>query len=278
MTGIIALLPSAPPRFVSLSDEILSLSQDDLPSEVALHISEDCGFDGYTDFRLLFRGKDLETNAGDFLELAGSGQPCTVRVVFRLLGGKGGFGSLLRGQKGRGRKTTDLDAMRDLSGRRLRHAKAVERIKEWMEKNRREDELVDALIGEGPELPKPVPASETLDPDFLRTLKRSTANRSSLVGEGLRKLENVGGPGEFSDAVDVVASKRAKSDVASSSAGWNALSSLGSVSSEEERENSDEDVCEKHVGGACSSSAEPVLHSSSAAAVEKLATSAPTEA
>jgi hypothetical protein len=31
----------------------------------------------------------------------------------------------------------------------------VERIKEWLEKKKREDELVNLLTGEGPELPKP---------------------------------------------------------------------------------------------------------------------------
>lgn len=41
-----------------------------------------------------------------------------------------------------GKKTTNFDAMRDLNGRRIRHVKAVERIKEWLEKKKREDELV----------------------------------------------------------------------------------------------------------------------------------------
>ena len=44
-----------------------------------------------------------------------------------------------------GKKTTNFDAMRDLNGRRIRHVKAVERIKEWLEKKKKEDELVTFL-------------------------------------------------------------------------------------------------------------------------------------
>ena len=37
----------------------------------------------------------------------------------------------------------------------------VERIKEWLEKKKREDELVNLLTGEGPELPKPTSEAAT---------------------------------------------------------------------------------------------------------------------
>merc|ERR1719187_1043087 len=112
-----------------------------------------------------------------------------IKVLFRLLGGKGGFGALLRKQMGQGKKTTNFDAMRDLSGRRLRHAKAVDRIKEWFEKRKIEDDLVKMLTGEGPELPKPKPASEMLDPDFIANMQRSAANKPSLVRQGLARLD-----------------------------------------------------------------------------------------
>eukprot|EP00438_Fugacium_kawagutii_P026253 Skav233568 [mRNA] locus=scaffold563:723471:724061:- [translate_table: standard] len=120
-----------------------------------------------------------------FITAMEGGKVCTVRVVFRLLGGKGGFGSLLRSQKG-GKKTTNFDAMRDLNGRRVRHVKAVERIKEWLEKKKREDELVNLLTGEGPELPKPTSEADTVDPEYMRKLKRSAASRPGLVSEGLK--------------------------------------------------------------------------------------------
>jgi len=54
----------------------------------------------------------------------------TLHLVGQLLGGKGGFGSLLRGA-GRAILTDNVDACRDLSGRRLRQANAEKRLAEW---------------------------------------------------------------------------------------------------------------------------------------------------
>ena len=51
----------------------------------------------------------------------------------KLLGGKGGFGSLLRGQ-GMAARVDNFDACRDLSGRRIRHTNNEIRLKEWEER------------------------------------------------------------------------------------------------------------------------------------------------
>lgn len=72
----------------------------------------------------------------------------TVVVSGRVVGGKGGFGTLLRGQKGGRKKTRNFDACRDLSGRRIRHSKAMERLTGWIEKRKKDDELVEALGGD----------------------------------------------------------------------------------------------------------------------------------
>lgn len=204
MSGIIALLPGERPRFIPVAVELFEVRLDEvadlaryllrytlglctLGEEPEEHVADKIAED---EFRLLYKERDIdnESCAAEFLKTLASGRPCVVRVLFRLLGGKGGFGSLLRSQKGRGKKTTNLDAMRDLTGRRLRHSKAVERIKEWLQKQKRDDELVNMLTGEGPELPKPTPESESLDPEFVRKLKRTAAGRSSLVNEGLKRL------------------------------------------------------------------------------------------
>ncbi|XP_015888769.2 uncharacterized protein LOC107423674 [Ziziphus jujuba] len=57
----------------------------------------------------------------------------TVWLTLRLRGGKGGFGSLLRGAatKAGQKKTSNFDACRDMSGRRLRHVNAEKRLEEW---------------------------------------------------------------------------------------------------------------------------------------------------
>ncbi|KAF9616361.1 hypothetical protein IFM89_029615 [Coptis chinensis] len=57
----------------------------------------------------------------------------TVNLLLRLVGGKGGFGSLLRGAatKAGQKKTNNFDACRDMSGRRLRHVNAEKKLEEW---------------------------------------------------------------------------------------------------------------------------------------------------
>jgi len=159
-------------------------------------LSSAIGLDDEESFRILFDGRDLcegdSVSENAFKNQLGDGKPCIVRILFRLLGGKGGFGALLRKQANKGKKTKNFDAMRDLTGRRLRHSYAVDRIKEWMEKQNKEDELVNLIAGEGPELPKPVPAAESLDPEFVRQLKRSAATRPAVVSEGMRALESEG--------------------------------------------------------------------------------------
>ncbi|KAL5727035.1 hypothetical protein ACHQM5_000271 [Ranunculus cassubicifolius] len=59
----------------------------------------------------------------------------TFHLLLRLVGGKGGFGSLLRGAatKAGQKKTNNFDACRDMSGRRLRHVNAEKRLQEWKE-------------------------------------------------------------------------------------------------------------------------------------------------
>lgn len=57
-----------------------------------------------------------------------------VRVVPRLLGGKGGFGSMLRAIGAQIEKTTNREACRDLSGRRLRDINEEKRLKSWISK------------------------------------------------------------------------------------------------------------------------------------------------
>ncbi|XP_057663849.1 splicing regulator SDE2 [Diorhabda carinulata] len=54
------------------------------------------------------------------------------RIVPRVLGGKGGFGSMLRAIGAQIEKTTNREACRDLSGRRLRDINEEKRLKNWI--------------------------------------------------------------------------------------------------------------------------------------------------
>ncbi|RDY14758.1 Protein SDE2-like protein, partial [Mucuna pruriens] len=74
----------------------------------------------------------------------------SVRLLLRLKGGKGGFGSLLRGAatKAGQKKTNNFDACRDMSGRRLRHVNAEKRLEEWKagEEERRLEKVAEDFL------------------------------------------------------------------------------------------------------------------------------------
>ncbi len=79
-------------------------------------------------WRVVYAGKQLASDRT--LHDYGIERDSTLHLVGQLLGGKGGFGSLLRGA-GRAILTDNVDACRDLSGRRLRQANAEKRLAEW---------------------------------------------------------------------------------------------------------------------------------------------------
>lgn len=71
-------------------------------------------------------------------------------LLLRLRGGKGGFGSLLRGAatKAGQKKTNNFDACRDMSGRRLRHVNAEKKLEEWKAESeeRRLEKLAEKFL------------------------------------------------------------------------------------------------------------------------------------
>lgn len=60
-----------------------------------------------------------------------------------LLGGKGGFGSLLKGQQAVKKKTKNNDACRNLEGKRLRHVNQEQQIKSYQQGIKDEDLILD---------------------------------------------------------------------------------------------------------------------------------------
>lgn len=78
---------------------------------------------------------------------------CNVDILIPLLGGKGGFGSLLRAIGAQIEKTTNRDACRDLSGRRLRDIKREDELRKLIalqerlqeERKRRKKEKLEKL-------------------------------------------------------------------------------------------------------------------------------------
>ncbi|KAM7261151.1 hypothetical protein ACFE04_026626 [Oxalis oulophora] len=89
--------------------------------------------------RLIYSGRLL--NDDDVL----STRDASISLFLPLRGGKGGFGSLLRGAatKAGQKKTNNFDACRDMSGRRLRHVNAEKKLEEWrMEEEERKLEKI----------------------------------------------------------------------------------------------------------------------------------------
>ncbi|KYQ93033.1 hypothetical protein DLAC_05642 [Tieghemostelium lacteum] len=108
-----------------------------------------------------------------------------------MIGGKGGFGSLLRsnakkvGQK----ETTNFDACRDLDGRRLRHVNNEKRLKEWKE-NEEARKLALEKLQQSLSAHKP-PKQVDFDEDkYQSELDKVQKNTLESVEMGLKHLTN----------------------------------------------------------------------------------------
>ena len=112
-----------------------------------------------------------------------------VHAILRLTGGKGGFGSMLRAIGAQIEKTTNREACRDLSGRRLRDINEEKRLKTWLDKQKeREDEAVERrnkkierLLAE--------PKYEFKDEAYELARSELTQNVGDAVEEGFKKAE-----------------------------------------------------------------------------------------
>jgi len=88
---------------------------------------------------LSLAGKTLEVDA-QFASLLSSLVPATVFLSLRLLGGKGGFGSLLRSQRAK-KKTTNFGSSRTLDGRRVRDVERAQQLTEQGKRKAEADEV-----------------------------------------------------------------------------------------------------------------------------------------
>ena len=66
-----------------------------------------------------------------------------IYMKIRLNGGKGGFGSLLRGQAPKKKYTNNFSSCRDLSGRRLRQVDNEKKYAEWKAKKEEEEQFIE---------------------------------------------------------------------------------------------------------------------------------------
>jgi hypothetical protein len=105
-------------------------------------LSAVCGATGLprTVLRVMHKGR--EVREGATLVVEGSADVVKVETRGGLLGGKGGFGAMLRsmGKAAGQKKTVDFGACRDLYGRRLRHVNDEIKLKKWLEAKEQEEQ------------------------------------------------------------------------------------------------------------------------------------------
>uniref|UniRef100_A0A182P9K6 Sde2_N_Ubi domain-containing protein n=1 Tax=Anopheles epiroticus TaxID=199890 RepID=A0A182P9K6_9DIPT len=110
-----------------------------------------------------------------------------IRVCERLPGGKGGFGSMLRAIGAQIEKTTNREACRDLSGRRLRDINEEKRLKAYLEKQQEaeENERVKAERKIAKLLSKP--KHEFEDKEYEHARSELVVAADEAIEEGLQK-------------------------------------------------------------------------------------------
>lgn len=109
-----------------------------------------------------------------------------VYVHMKLLGGKGGFGSMLRAIGAQIEKTTNREACRDLSGRRLRDINEEKRLKAWLDKQGEREEEAAAKRAKKIEKLRAKPKHEFKDDEYFNERSNLEETVSSALEEGLK--------------------------------------------------------------------------------------------
>ncbi|CAG5013391.1 unnamed protein product [Parnassius apollo] len=108
-----------------------------------------------------------------------------VRVHTRLVGGKGGFGSMLRAIGAQIEKTTNREACRDLSGRRLRDINEEKRLRKWLEgQEDREREVAERKQKKLERLMAEPKIEVNLNPDYEKVRQELPERVSAAVDAG----------------------------------------------------------------------------------------------
>lgn len=138
------------------------------------------------DQSLILNGKFLYNSFQLFRVKSGS----IIDVNLNLQGGKGGFGSLLRGQAIAKRKITNFDSSRDLQGRRIRNVTLHKKMLEWVKKKKEEDERIQKEINEFKEQQKNTLRAQSdikLKQEFKDKIEKWENELGSSIKEGLKR-------------------------------------------------------------------------------------------
>ncbi|EDW43421.1 replication stress response regulator SDE2 [Drosophila sechellia] len=112
-----------------------------------------------------------------------------VHCVLRQLGGKGGFGSMLRAIGAQIEKTTNREACRDLSGRRLRDINEEKRVRAWLEKQGEREREAEERKKRKIEKLLAVPKHDFKDEKYDEARANLTEKVNDAFEEGLKQAE-----------------------------------------------------------------------------------------
>ncbi|XP_061130642.1 splicing regulator SDE2 [Syngnathus typhle] len=108
------------------------------------------------------------------------------RLVPRLLGGKGGFGSMLRALGAQIEKTTNREACRDLSGRRLRDVNHEKEMGEWLKQQAEREAEKERQRAERLQRKTAEPAHQFSDPAYQQQCHSLAERLEDSVLKGLQ--------------------------------------------------------------------------------------------
>lgn len=112
-----------------------------------------------------------------------------VHVALRLNGGKGGFGSMLRAIGAQIEKTTNREACRDLSGRRLRDINEEKRLKTWLDGQKDREQEAEEKRKKKIEKLQTRPKHDFKDEEYEQSRSELTETVAASVAEGFRMAE-----------------------------------------------------------------------------------------
>ncbi|CAH2255730.1 Hypothetical predicted protein [Pelobates cultripes] len=182
----------------------------------------------------------------------------TYSVELRLCGGKGGFGSMLRALGAQIEKTTNREACRDLSGRRLRDVNHEKAMAEWIKKQAEREAEKEQRRLERLQRKLAEPKHYFTDPEYHRQCHDMSERLEESVIKGLQASSStVVSPETEQSRKRKTEVKVGKSEPGKKKCFWTGVEGLEVSSSSD----SDSD-CESPSTSSASHSTDPKLHSS----------------
>eukprot|EP00871_Galdieria_phlegrea_P000786 jgi/Galph1/1708/GphlegSOOS_G363.1 len=136
----------------------------------------------------LFGGKSLKSQQE--LVRVPDGALLQTRLVDTLKGGKGGFGTTLRGQAAFRRKSDNISACRDLEGRRIRDLEAEKHLSKWYEDRTKQSTRTDQSASSDRQTEKKRKEWEAAKEQVGQTCRVVEENTDNAVAKGLAMAAN----------------------------------------------------------------------------------------